>query len=428
MRRTSKVFAGLVLASVLALSAPVQAQFSGQVQQLWDAIRTGALKFNNLAVIASGYLTFGATVGTNGYGIRDSAGTIQYKNSGGAWVSLPSGGSAPATSKYLLQVADASLPNAQAMGALASGFVLNTTATGVQSVWTGSGCNNSFISNIAANGTLTCNSQPGTAGLADWGASGFAWRNIYFSGASGTPGTNDFEITGTSTGGHRVITFPDASISVARTDAAQSFSGIQTFSTSVATPLLTQVSGTVTASTPLQTQTQTWNNGAVTFIGNSWVFSQTAYAAASRYFQILGGAAGTATEFAVGSDGNVIIGATLAVGGTPATDGVIRIPNGGAIRARNATNAADLTLMYLSGSNKIRIDNDSTGVQIGGQVTLETIGAFVAGDKYLVADASGNIHKSATGPASSPEAHVLTEDEYADFLAMRQVWLKSGVQ
>lgn len=46
------------------------------------------------------------------------------------------GGGAPTTSKYLLQVADGSLPNAQAMGALATGVVKNTTTTGVQSIAT----------------------------------------------------------------------------------------------------------------------------------------------------------------------------------------------------------------------------------------------------------------------------------------------------
>lgn len=46
---------------------------------------------------------------------------------------VPSGGGlAPDDANYLLQVADSELPNAQAMGALASGLVVNTTATGVQ--------------------------------------------------------------------------------------------------------------------------------------------------------------------------------------------------------------------------------------------------------------------------------------------------------
>jgi pectate lyase-like protein len=44
------------------------------------------------------------------------------------------GSGAPLTSKYLLQTADGSLPNAQAMGALGTGLVKNTTSTGVQSI------------------------------------------------------------------------------------------------------------------------------------------------------------------------------------------------------------------------------------------------------------------------------------------------------
>lgn len=197
--------------------------FNAQIQAALNAL--GYVTSSNTVVqwsksflmAASSYINFGSTSGVNGYGLRDSAGTMQYKNSGGSWVAMPTGGQAPAAAKYLLQQANASLPNAQDMSALVSGFVINTTTTGVQSVWAGGGCSNSFISNIAANGVLTCNSQPGTAGVADWGASGFSWRNIFFSGASGTPGTNDFEITGTSTGGHRVITFPDASITVQST-------------------------------------------------------------------------------------------------------------------------------------------------------------------------------------------------------------------
>jgi hypothetical protein len=50
------------------------------------------------------------------------------------WVTLAAGGSgAPSNATYLLQVPNGALPMAQAMSALASGLVVNTTATGVQS-------------------------------------------------------------------------------------------------------------------------------------------------------------------------------------------------------------------------------------------------------------------------------------------------------
>lgn len=40
---------------------------------------------------ASNYLSFGATGGESGYGIRDNAGTMEYKNSGGSWANLGAG-------------------------------------------------------------------------------------------------------------------------------------------------------------------------------------------------------------------------------------------------------------------------------------------------------------------------------------------------
>jgi len=58
---------------------------------------------------------------------KNSSGTEYLVGGGG-------GGGAPTTSKYLLQVADGALPNAQAMGALNTGLVKNTTTTGVQSI------------------------------------------------------------------------------------------------------------------------------------------------------------------------------------------------------------------------------------------------------------------------------------------------------
>jgi len=39
----------------------------------------------NVLIGPSKYLNFGSTAGTNGYGFRDNAGTMEYKNSGGSW-------------------------------------------------------------------------------------------------------------------------------------------------------------------------------------------------------------------------------------------------------------------------------------------------------------------------------------------------------
>ena len=50
----------------------------------------GLAVFGNSILQASSYLNWGSTSGSSGYGIRDSAGTLQFKNSGGSWASLQS--------------------------------------------------------------------------------------------------------------------------------------------------------------------------------------------------------------------------------------------------------------------------------------------------------------------------------------------------
>jgi hypothetical protein len=63
-----------------------------------DQVKNGGLGVNSLAVFgnslfggstgSNAYLNFGATGGTNGYGIRDNAGLLEFKNSGGSWESI----------------------------------------------------------------------------------------------------------------------------------------------------------------------------------------------------------------------------------------------------------------------------------------------------------------------------------------------------
>lgn len=70
------------------VSAPVNVGTTAQV-------KNGGLSVNSLAVfgnsILSGsslYLNFGVTAGTSGYGIRDNGGTMEFKNSTGAWAAM----------------------------------------------------------------------------------------------------------------------------------------------------------------------------------------------------------------------------------------------------------------------------------------------------------------------------------------------------
>lgn len=83
---------------------------------------------------------------------------------------------------------------------------------------------------------------PGTAGALDFGSTTKPWASLWLAGTSGTPATNQFKITGASTGGVRTITLPDASITV---NAAADISGT-TLASNVVTSSLTAVGTIVT--------------------------------------------------------------------------------------------------------------------------------------------------------------------------------------
>ena len=104
----------------------------------------------------------------------------------------------------------------------------NTGKLCVSGTWTalatGSSGANTALSNLAA---VSINASLTPQTTLNLGAQATPWKEIWFYG-SGTFASHSFKLTGTPTG-HRVITFPDASITVARTDAAQTFTGNQTF-------------------------------------------------------------------------------------------------------------------------------------------------------------------------------------------------------
>lgn len=68
---------------------------------------TPAVLGSNL-VPASSYYNFGTVAGSDGYGLRDNAGDMEYKNSDGDWAGIGSGGGGTsAGSQYDIQIADA---------------------------------------------------------------------------------------------------------------------------------------------------------------------------------------------------------------------------------------------------------------------------------------------------------------------------------
>ena len=72
------------------VSAPINVGSSDQVKNASLGINGLAVFGNTLLSGSSRYLNWDTTAGSGGYGIRDNAGTLEFKNSGGSWASLQS--------------------------------------------------------------------------------------------------------------------------------------------------------------------------------------------------------------------------------------------------------------------------------------------------------------------------------------------------
>ncbi|MEK7601050.1 MAG: hypothetical protein AAB480_00770 [Patescibacteria group bacterium] len=70
--------------------APVNVGSSDQVKNAGLGVNYLAVFGNILLSGVGNYLNFGSTAGTSGYGIRDNAGVLEFKNSGGTWATIQS--------------------------------------------------------------------------------------------------------------------------------------------------------------------------------------------------------------------------------------------------------------------------------------------------------------------------------------------------
>jgi len=115
---------------VLAVAVPRAQTFSAQIQQFWNMLRTGALVFTQLNTVNA--TCTGTCTGFGG------------------------GGGAPTLATYLVQTVANKPTNAQVMASLGTGLVINTTTTGVQSIFAGTTCTNQFARSLNASGAATC--------------------------------------------------------------------------------------------------------------------------------------------------------------------------------------------------------------------------------------------------------------------------------
>lgn len=164
MRRT--FWGGLLVSGLLAIAGvTVSAQSSPFAAQIQAALRalgwvqstaTYTQWSKNFLFATGGYLNFGLNSGDSGYGIRDLAGVMQYKDAAGTWTSLPTGGAAPVDATYITQTPNATLTNEQALSGLGSALLVNATGTGVLTAYAGGTCTNQFMTALSALGVVTC--------------------------------------------------------------------------------------------------------------------------------------------------------------------------------------------------------------------------------------------------------------------------------
>lgn len=92
----------------------------------------------------------------------------------------------------------------------------------------------------------------------------------------------------------------------------------------------------------------------------------------------------------------------LLVSGGSFAAGTFYADGAGGIQIGLATGSVYDFVMYKpnGGSAIMRVPTGTTGVQFIGTVQIQTLGAFASGDKYVIVDASGNLHVSSLGPIS----------------------------
>ena len=157
MKRVFSVVLGIIAASwFVGSTVPTAQVFPTPITQAIALLTTGVTTFSIVGIDASGYVNWGSGRGETGYGIRDNAGVIQFKGDGGSWTNLPSSGTAPDNATYITQTASAGLSAEQALSALGSALMVNTTGTGVLSAYAGTSCTNQFPRSLSALGAATC--------------------------------------------------------------------------------------------------------------------------------------------------------------------------------------------------------------------------------------------------------------------------------
>jgi hypothetical protein len=193
----------------------------------------------------------------------------------------------------------------------------------------------SNLASVALNTALL----PDAAAADDFGSATLPFKDFFLAGSSGTPGTNNFKITGASTSGTRVITLPDATVTVAGYTGSPANNDCPKFN--VAGGITTLVtSGAACGGSGTNNIVMTLGTGAATsLVGFTWADATTFNFGVSEIL-----AAGSANE------------ATVCVP-VPVTSTLVKVYYH--IRVNGALQSAD-------GANTLKIRNQTTATDTAG--------------------------------------------------------------
>lgn len=376
----------VLLAGLLLLAFPLETRvaaqpFSTQIQLAINYLTTGVTPFTRLRGAAGAYVNFGTASGASGYGLRENAGSVEYKSDGGSWVPLPASGTFPLNAAYWVRTANGDLTNETVMGSLGTGIVVNTTTTGVPTIYAGSSCAgaNQLVSGLSAAGVATCTAVDlatmltgvlpvanGGTGLASGTSGGvLAYTAAGTLASSGVLAANQIVLGG----GAGAVPATLGSLGTATTVLHGNAAGAPTFG---AVALTTDVSGILpvanggtgtayfTVAGPSATRTYTFPDANATILTSNAAVTaaqggtgQTSYTVGDL-LQATG--ATTLTPLAATSTGNALISGGVAtasswgkIGLATHTSGTLPVANGG-------TNLSSYTigdLIYASGATAL---------------------------------------------------------------------------
>lgn len=153
MRKT--IFVGFI---ALLCGAALAAQpLPTNIQIAINNLVTGVTPFTAFRTVANSYLNWGTTQGANGYGFREDSGHIQVKDPNGSWSNIQTSASTISAAPFITRTLDSALSNEFALGSLATAILINTTTTGVPTVYSGTTCASpTFVRSLSALGVATC--------------------------------------------------------------------------------------------------------------------------------------------------------------------------------------------------------------------------------------------------------------------------------